>query len=374
MSAQSDAQVLQLACTYLTVPPSVHSVIRRKRQRSSTQSSEDFDVPQQPNVKKQLHTFLELKMDLLEKDISDLRSESDPSDIIKLLYGNCLTVIRKLLKPHFTEVKIEAEKHCEMGLHQEVVAEGAIGSAESVSGLFSQMSVNKMWSKTRFLRKAVGAIPRSAPECQVAEAILSHYNMHLAIYEQASLLKNNLAKHEESKKELEGQAPGQKTNLVPLEITSLKAFDSFACEDCHLLQARVLSTAFGIPEAKIICHNAAERHSTTVTFLIPSHYTPDVVQRTTLLSTVWILLELKIIEVSIPRVFTFTPSVNCFLTLLRGTKYFTADLLGVTEVRVLQCVFYHPQTYLLNVYCNHLHALAVNVYMLLFLSVRVETL
>ena len=339
MSAQSDAQVLQLACTYLTVPPSVHSVIQRKRQRSSTQSSEDLELLQQPNVKKQLHTFLELKMDLLEKDISDLRSESDPNDIIKLLYGNCLTVIRKLLKPHFTEVKIEAEKHCEMGLHQEVVAEGAIGSAESVSGLFSQMSVNKMWSKTRFLRKAVGAIPRSAPERQVAEAILSHYNMHLAIYERASLLKNNLAKHEESKNEPEGQAPGQKTNLVPLEITSLKAFDSFACEDCHLLQARVLSTAFGIPEAKIICHNAAERHSTTVTFLIPIHYTPDVVQRTTWLSTVWILLELKIIEVSIPRVFTFTPSVNCFLTLLRGTKYFTADLLGVTEVRVLQCVF-----------------------------------
>ena len=323
----------------------LHAVFQRKRQRSSTQSSEEHELQQQPIVKKQLHRFTELKMDLLAQDISDLRSESDPTDIIRLLYGNCLTVITKLLNPHFTEVKMEAEKYCKLGLHQEVVTEGAIRCAESVNGLFSQMSVIKMWDKTRFLRKAVGAIPVSAPERKVAEAILSHYNMHLAIFEQASLLKDELAKREESKSEQEGKAPGKDTKLVPLNITSLKAFDSFACEDCYRLQVRILGTAYGISEEKIICHAAADIHSTTVTFLIPNQYIHDIVRCSTKLSTVWVFLELDIIEVYIPGVFTFSPSVDCFLTLLRGRQAFTADLLRVTEVRVLQCAQI-PQKYL----------------------------
>ena len=56
-------------------------------------------------------------------------------------------------------------------------------------------------------------------------------------------------------------------------------------------------------------------------------------QRTTQLETVWVLLELDIIEVAISG-FTFKPSVECFLTLMKGCRLFTADLLGVTEVRL----------------------------------------
>ena len=70
-------------------------------------------------------------------------------------------------------------------------------------------------------------------------------------------------------------------------------------------------------------------------FLIPHQYVHNVIQRSGRLDAVWILLELDIIEVSIPGVFTFIPSVGCFLSLLRGSKPFTADLLGVTEVRDL---------------------------------------
>ena len=271
-------------------------------------------------------------MDLLARDISDLRFESDPSEIIRLLYCNLLRFIPKLLAPHLPEVKVETVNYCKLDLHQEIVAEGAIASVQSVDSLFSLMSVTKMWDKTRFLRKAVGSIPVSAPEREAAEAILSHYNMHLAIYKQATLLKDALAKN--IKNEVERTAPREDTKLVPLKITSLKAFGSFSCQDCYRLQVQILSTAYGIPEEKIVCHDVEECQSTTVTFLILSQFTHNIIQRSAQMSTVWILLEISIIEVSIPGVFTFSPSVDCFLTLLRGNKAFTADLLGMTEVRI----------------------------------------
>lgn len=128
----------------------------------------------------------------------------------------------------------------------------------------------------------------------------------------------------------------ESNKLVPLKITSPKAFDRFTCEDCYILQVQVLKKAYGIPEERIIFHKAEDGHSTTVTFMIPRQYVPNVIQHSGQLDTVWILLELDIIEVSIPGVFTFIPSVGYFLSLLRGSTPFTADLLGVTEVRDLQ--------------------------------------
>ena len=271
-------------------------------------------------------------MDLIAQDISDLCPDSDPSDVIRLLYFNLLTIITSLLKPHFTQVKLAADKYYQLGLHQGAVGEGVIASAESVDTLLSQMSVTGMWDKTLFLKKAVDSIPKSAPERDVAQAVLSHYNLHLAIYKRATLLKDALAK--ESGSEEEERAPREKTKLVQLKITALKAFNTFTCEDCHRLQVRLLSTEYGIPEEKIISHNVEERCSTTVTFLVPGQYTSNIMQRSTQLDTVWILLELRIIEVSIPGVFTFIPSEDCFLTLLKGRKAFSADLLSVTEVKV----------------------------------------
>ena len=153
----------------------------------------------------------------------------------------------------------------------------------------------------------------------------------MAIYERSTLLKDTLTKKSDSVEEVEASTEGKK--LVPLKITSSKAFDSFSCEDCHILQVRGLSAALGIPEEKIICQDVEERKSTTVTFMIPRQYVHDVIQHSGRLDAVWVLLELDIIEVSIPGVFTFIPSADCFLSLLRGSKSFTADLLGVTEVR-----------------------------------------
>ena len=273
-------------------------------------------------------------MDLLDQDISDLCSESDPTVIIKLLYVNTISTISKLLKPHLDAVKKAADRVHQVDLHQGTVVENEISSADSIDSLLRQMSVTRMWDKTRFLRKAVGSIPRSSPERGVAEAILSHYNLHLAIYEQATLLKDALAKESES--EEEGKPPAEDTKLVPLKITARTAFNKFTCEDCHRLQAQVLSTQYGIPEERII--NVEERCSTTVTFLIPGQYTSNIMQRSAQLDTVWILLELRVIEVSIPGLFTFSPSVDCFLTLLRGRKAFSADLLSVTQVRILNSV------------------------------------
>ena len=212
--------------------------------------------------------------------------------------------------------------------------EDIIESADSIHSLLNRMSVTGMWNETRFLRKAIGTIPQTAPERGVADAILFHYDQHLAIYKRATLLKDAIPKEPESQDK--ANAPMESNKLVPLKITSPKAFDRFTCEDCYILQAQVLKKAYGIPEAKIICRDVEDGHSTTVTFMIPSQYVRNVIQHSGQLDAVWILLELDIIEVSIPGVFTFIPSVGCFLSLLRGSKPFTADLLGVTEVRDLQ--------------------------------------
>ena len=314
----------------------MHAELQRKCRRSSTQSSE-LELAQQPNAKKQLHQYMDIRMDLLEQDISDLQSETDLKVIMKLLYSNTLAAISDLLRPHLEAVKKTAGRFHKLDLHQGEVGEIVIGSVDSIESLLSQMSVTGMWDKTRFLRKAVGSIPRSAPERGVAEAILSHYNLHLALYERATSLKNALAKKPES--EENGTAPKEDKKLVNLQITSINAFSSFTCEDCHRIQAQILGTAYGIPEEKIICHDVEQCHSTTVTFLIPRRYTTAILQRSTQLDTVWILLQISIIEVSIPGVFTFSPSVDCFLTLLREAKTFTADLLGVTEVSNL-CILH----------------------------------
>ena len=267
-------------------------------------------------------------MDLLAQDISDLRSESDPEVIIKLLYGNALATISELLEPHLKPVKKAASRFHHLGLHHVAVGEDIIESADSIDSLMSRMSVTGMWHETRFLRKAIASIPQSASEREVAKAILFHYDQHLAIYKRATLLKDAIPKDPGTEEEAR-----ESTELVPLKVTSQKDFDSFSCEDCYILQVQGLKKAYGIPEEKIICREVEDGHSTTVTFMIPRQYVHDVIQRSGQLDTVWILLELDIIEVSIPGVFTFIPSVGCFLSLLRGSKPFTADLLGVTEVR-----------------------------------------
>ena len=270
-------------------------------------------------------------MDLLAHDISDLRCESDPNDIIRLLYSNALGVITKLLEPHLVDVKKEANRLCRLDLHHVKVPETMIATSASVEGLLNQMSVTEKWDNTRFLRKAVAAIPRSAPEREVAEVILSHYNLHLVHYERAKLLKESL---HSGKQEL---STDKNTKLVPLEITIPKSFNDVTCEDCHHLQVCVLSTAYGIPEESIICYGAEERHSTTIIYLIPQQYISEIMQRNAQLETVWVLLELDVIEVAIPEVFLFKPSVEYFLKLLRESRTFTVDLLAVTEV-ITECM------------------------------------
>ena len=275
--------------------------------------------------------YLKLKMDLFRQDITDIRCESDPNVIIKLLYHNARGVIRKLLEPHLADVKEAANSYCQLDLHHLKVTKSTIASAVSIEGLLNQMSVTETWDNTRFLRKAVGAIPHSAPERGIAETILSHYNLYLAHYEKATLLKESLAS---GKKKRKGrvQQPSKNVGLVPLELTIAKPFSDATYEDCHRLQVRVLSTAYGIPEESIRYIGAEERHSTTITYLIPEQYTSAIMQCNTLLDTVWVLLELEVTEVAIPEVLLFKPSVDCFLKLLRESRTFTVDLLGVTEV------------------------------------------
>ena len=285
-------------------------------------------------------------MDLLAQDISDLHFASDPKVIIKLLYGNALAPISDLLEPHLNAVKRAACRFHRLDVYHGAVGEDIIESADSIDSLMGLMSVGGMWDQTHFLRKAVASIPHSAPAKGIAEAILEHYHLHMAIFERSTLLKDALTKESESKEEVDVSTEANK--LVPLLITSPIAIDKFSCEHCHILQVRVLKEAYGIPEEKIICRNVEERHSTTVTFTVPCQYVHNVIQHSGRLNTVWILLELDIIEVSIPGVFTFIPSVGCFLSLLRGSETFTADLLGVTEVRVvcnaqlLLVLFLHP--------------------------------
>ena len=306
--------------------------LTRKRHRSSTQSSEECELHQSV-AKKSLPDYTTIKMDLLAQDISDLHFASDPKVIIKLLYGNAIATISDLLEPHLKAVKKAAGRFYRLGLHHVAVVEDTIQSADSIDSLMSRLSVGGMWDQTHFLRKAVASIPHSAPEKGIAETILEHYHLHLGIFERSTLLKDALTKESESEEDVE--VPTEANKLVPLQITSPKVLDKFSCEDCHILQVQGLKKAYGIPEEKTICCNGEERHSTTVTFMVPCQYVHNVIQHSGRLDTVWILLELAIIEVSIPGVFTFIPSVGCFLSLLRGSKPFTADLLGVTEVRVM---------------------------------------
>ena len=307
--------------------------LTRRRRSLSTTSSDDL-VLQHPLAEKSCPDYTAIKMDLLAQDISDLHSESDPEVIIKLLYGNAIATISDQLEPHLKAVKKAAGRYLRLGLHHVTVSEDTIESTDSIDSLMSRMSVGGMWDQTRFLRKAIASIPKSAPERGITEAVLSHYHQHLDIYNQFTPLKDALTKKSESVEEVEASTMGKK--LVPLKVTSPKAFESFSCDDCHILQVQVLKKAYGIPEEKIICREVEDGHSTTVTFMIPRQYVRNVIQHSGQLDAVWILLELDIIEVSIPGVFTFTPSVGCFLSLLTGSKTFTADLLEVTEVRDLQ--------------------------------------
>ena len=297
-----------------------HTELQRKWPRSSSQSSEELVL--QPH--KRHHDYLDLKMDLLAQDISDLRCESDPNAIIRLLYSNALGVITKLLQPHLADVKKLASRYCQLDLHHGKVTERMITSAKSIEGLLNQMSVTKKWDDTRFLRKAVAAIPL-APKRNVAEVILSYYDLHLIHYKRATLLKK--------KPRRKGRKPTEKNmKLVPFEITIQKPFSDVTMEDCHRLHVHVLSTAYGIPEESIIYYGAEERHSTTITYLIPRQYISEIMQRNTQLETVWVLLELDVIEVAIPDVFLFKPSVDLCLNLLKNSRTFKVDLLGMTEV------------------------------------------
>ena len=60
-----------------------------------------------------------------------------------------------------------------LGLHHAAVGKDIIESADSIHSLLNQMPVTGLWDETRFLRKIIGTIPQSAPEREVAEAILS---------------------------------------------------------------------------------------------------------------------------------------------------------------------------------------------------------
>ena len=303
----------------------------------SSTSSEDSLTPAE-NKRKRLDNCLKMKMDLAIQDLKSIRRpKCDAHRTIRLLYANALDRIIKLLEPHLPEVKVAADTYLRGGLHEdkESVKPSDVETAESISALLNLLKVKESWDNTTFLEQAVDSIPAMAIEREVADAILSHYNLHLTIYERATLLKDDLARKSESDSDEEVTAVATK-DLVPLEITSTLSVTTFTCDECHNLHVRLLSAAYGIPENEIICSNAEPRQSTTVTFLIPSRYVYVVVQCSTQLETVWILLELGIIEVSIPGVFTFSPSVRSFLSLLTRRKAFTADLLRVTEVSVLQ--------------------------------------
>ena len=301
-----------------------HVVLKRKRSRSSANS---VDTPCCPAEKKTMDEYMKIRMDLERQDMKCVHAKSDQA--IRLLYDNALSRIIRLLEPHLDALKRAVNIYLQLGLHKEQVKRSDVESAVSVSTLFRRMSIE--WGNTCFLQQAVDAIPSTALEREVAEAILSHYNLHLAIYEKATLLKDDIIKKKESENKDEGRQVAAESELVPLKITSSKSLTEFTSEDCHHLQVRILSQTFGIPAEKISCLEAVERKSTTVTFCIPNGFTYVIMQRSMQLKTIWILLELDVIEVAI-RGFTFKPSVDCFLTLLRESKPFSADLLGVTEV------------------------------------------
>ena len=311
-----------------------HAVPRRKRTVSST-SSED---PLCPAEKKRLDSCIKMKTDLEMQDVKSMPPKCDPHRAIKLLYANALKRIIELLEPYLDKVKVAADIYLHLGLceQEDSVKTDDHQTAESISDLLSLMKVKQSWDSTTFLQQAVDSIPAKAIEREVAEAILSHYNLHLTIYERATLLKDDLARRSKSDGDAEDTTAVATEELVPIEITSAISVTAFTCHDCHNLQVRLLSATYGIPKNKIICHKAEESQSTTVTFLIPNQCIYVVMQRSIQLETVWILLELGIIKVSIPGMFTFSPSLRSFLSLLTKRKAFTADLLRMTEVRIMQ--------------------------------------
>ena len=142
---------------------------------------------QQSVPKKPLPDYMSIKMNLLAKDISDLRPEYDPEVIIKLLYGNALATISDLVEPHLKAVKKEAGRYHHLGLHCMAVGGDIIESANSMDHLMSWMSVLRKGDQTHFLRRAIASIPHSSPKRDITEAVLSHYNLDLAIYKQSAL-------------------------------------------------------------------------------------------------------------------------------------------------------------------------------------------
>ena len=277
---------------------------------------------------------MEMKMDLEVQDMSTITGERDPEHVMRILYSNALRRLTRLMDPHLDAVKEAAVDCIEMSLHkgQEYGKLCNIQSARSVRDLFSLMSIKVKWDSICFLQQAVDAMPAMSRGQKVADHVLSHYRLHLETHKKATLMKDVLAKKKNSESEDEGKAAKL---LVPVEITSSKSYPEFTCSDCHHLHVRILSEAYSIPEEKIICFTAEECKSTTVTFLVPGQYVHVIMQRSSQIRTVWIMLELTVTEVTIPGVFTFIPSVQCFLTLLKGGKAFDADLLRVTEVRAL---------------------------------------
>lgn len=283
-----------------------------------------------------------MQIQLEEQDVFVINRQGirNPRQAIQLLYANALKRLITLLERHLDKVKDATVTCIELNIHKQeghdkshiMITPESVQSAQSIEELLSLMSTRSAWDNTCILQQAVDAIPALAIEREVAEAILVHYNYHLDIYERATLLKNELDKKETRSKN-EGLDIVAPRKLISLELTSSESLAKFTCKDCHRLQVRVLSQVYGIPEEDISCHNAVSRQSTTVIFLIPNGFTSIVMQRTTHLETVWILLELKVIEVAISG-FTFKPSFGSFLTLLRERKSFTADFLGVTEVRL----------------------------------------
>ena len=278
--------------------------------------------------------YMKMKMDLEGQDVNCVRSQCDPGIAIRLLYANAHKRLERLLEPHLDAVKNAADTYIKLGLYDDEGNEKLynIQSAESIGYLLSQMSTRSTWDSTRFLQQAVDAIPAMAIEREIAEAILAHYNLHLVIYKRATLLKDDLAKENEAKSDAERKGAMASKNLIAFELTSSKSFAEFTCEDCHRLQVHILSQVYGIAEKDIVCLDAVEDKSTTVTFLIPNRFTYIIMQRTTELETVWTLLELSIIEVAISG-FTFKPTMGSFLTLLRGRQPFP-DLLGATQVKL----------------------------------------
>ena len=121
-----------------------------------------------------------------------------------------------------------------------------------------------------------GKLSARNPLC-LASVAVKRKTVH---YERATLLKQSLHSGKQE------ASTDKNTKLVPLEITIPKPFNDVTYEDCHCLQVRVLSTAYGIPEESITYYEAEEHHSTTITYLIPRQYIGKIMQRSAQLETV----------------------------------------------------------------------------------------